>query len=105
MENKVAVFEQNNMMAFLELQALERQSEEIEARKAEVRGILTNGMEQYGITSIDNDIVTITYVSPSESTTLDTKKLRAQEPKTYNDLMKQYAKTTKRRGYVKIKVK
>lgn len=103
--NEVQKFEQQNMMAFIELQTLEKQSKTIEDRKAEVREILTAGMEEHGIKSIDNEYVKIVYVAPSESTSLDTKKLRAEEPDTYNGLMKAYSKVTKRKGSVRITVK
>lgn len=102
---EIEKFEQQNMMAFIELQDLENQAKAIEARKNEVRDILTRGMEENGIVSIDNDYVKISYVAPSESTSLDTKTLRAERPEIYNSLMADFSKTTKKKGYVRIKVK
>lgn len=103
--NEIQKWEQQHMMAFIELRDLEAQSKSIEARKAEVRQMLTESMEEHGIVGIDNDYVKITYIGPTESTSLDTKKLRASEPETYNDLVGAYPKVTKKKGHVRIAVK
>lgn len=103
--NEIEKFEQKHMMAFIELGNLERQASEIEARKAEVRENLTKAMEEYGITSVDNKYVKITYIGPSESTSFDTKAFRAARPEMYESLMKDFSKTTKKKGFVRIKVK
>lgn len=45
-----------------------------------------------------NEIVTISYSSASETTSIDLKQLEEKEPDLFNDLIKDYKKVTKRKA-------
>lgn len=105
--NKVALFEQKNMMAFIELHNIEQQKKELDARDKEIREIITKGMEENGIDSIDNDYVKITYIPPTDGKPkLDEKAWRAEDPEGYNKVFSLYNKMSgAKKGYVRITVR
>lgn len=103
--NAIQKFEKKHMAAFVKLSDLEKQAKTIEQMQRDIREELTVAMDKYGIESIDNDYIKIIHVSPSESKSLDTKKLRAERPEIYNSLMSDFTKVTKKKGHVRITVK
>lgn len=103
--NKLQVFENKHMMAFIELRDIEQQKKALENRDKEIREILAKGMEENGIESIDNEYVRITYIAPTTSESLDTKKLKANDPGLFHELMGMYKKITNKKGYTRITVK
>lgn len=107
MSNEIKLFEQQNMMAFIELRDLSKKADEIKARYEEVRDMLAKGMEEYGIKKIDNEYVAITYVAPTpDGVKLDEKTWRAEDPKGYNKVFEKYNKRASgRKGYVKVTAK
>ena len=66
---------------------------------------LQEAMEFYGLRSVDNDILTMTLVAPSVSTTIDTSALRREDPDTYDRLIEVYPKKTERRASIRMKLK
>ena len=62
-------------------------------------------MELNGIASVDNEYVKISHIPETESVSLDTKALRADNPELFSDLMDKYNKRTKKKAYVRITVK
>ena len=57
--------------------------------------------EKYGVTKFDNDIMKITYFAPSTSTSIDSTRLKKEQP----DIAKEYSKTSNKKSYIKIEVK
>ena len=104
-ENAVAIFEEKSLALMKQLSALKRQKEELEAADEKLISSLKEFMDQYGITSFKNDYVTISNVGPSESVSVDLKKLQEKEPECYQGLIEDYPKVTKKAGYVRIIVK
>ena len=62
---------------------------------------LISAMEEYGVKSIDNDVVKITYVEPSEVVALDQEKLKTEHEGVYL----QCQKVSQRNASLRIKVK
>lgn len=58
-------------------------------------------MEAYGITKFENDAIKITYYAPSTTTSIDSTKLKKEQP----DIAKEYSKTSNKKSYIKIEVK
>ena len=54
-----------------------RLKKEIEAIDARVKAVLLENMKNEGIRKMDNELFTATYVAPSERTSVDTNKLKA----------------------------
>lgn len=62
-------------------------------------------MEEYGIKSLDCDLLKIAYVESSENTTIDTTKIRNKDEELYLELLANYPKVTKRKAYIRLTVK
>ena len=103
--NALQKFEKKNMAVFQELADISRIKKELDAREKFAKESLLIAMENNGITSVDNDIIRITYVGASESYSLDTKALRSEEPELYHQLEQKYNKRTKKSPYVRFTVK
>lgn len=78
-----------------------KQKEALEAKDKEVRQILKDKMEEFGIKSFDNDILKVTYVAPTTKTTIDSKALKKDHP----DIAEKYSKTSNVSASVRISVK
>lgn len=104
-ENALTVFETKYMATMQRIADLENTIKELTDTKDKVRAELQQAMEYYGLRSVDNDILTITLVAPSVSTTIDTKLLRISDPDTYEELIDTYPKVTERRQSIRIKTK
>ncbi len=63
-----------------------------------VKGILYDTMGKEGVKTVDRGKLKITYVAPSSRTSVDSKKLKKEEPEIY----KKYVKTTTVEGNIKI---
>lgn len=103
--NEVQAFE-NKHLAIMTAIAIHTQQEKALAEKSkELKAELEKAMDEYGIKSIDNDLIKITRVEASTSTSLDVTKLKAEEPELYGELLGDYPKTTNRKAHVKFTVK
>ena len=58
-------------------------------------------MNKNGVDKIENDFMTITKVSPTESTRVDSGMLKTLHPAIYNEVLKK----SPVKGYVKVKIK
>lgn len=103
--NALQNFEQKNMAVFETLARISKTKAELEAQEKDAKEKLLIAMENNGITSIDNDVIRISYVAGTESVALDTKALRADDPKLYNKLEQKYNKRTKRGAYIRFTAK
>lgn len=95
-------FEERNLAVFKQLADLKAQIKELERQQDEVKAGILEAMEHYGVTSFKNELITITYVPDSETESIDLKALQAQEPDLYDELLNDYRKVTKRKGYVRF---
>lgn len=105
--NEIAAFEKNHMMAFIELHQIEEQKKALEARDKEIRSILTKGMEEHGIESIDNEYIRISHISASPGKPkLDEKAWLAEDPEGYREVFDKYNKMSgAKKAYVRITLK
>lgn len=95
-------FEEKNIAVFKQLAELKAQIKELERQQDEVKAGILEAMEHYGVKSFKNELITITYVPDSETESIDLKALQAQEPDLYDELLNDYRKITKRKGYVRF---
>lgn len=95
-------FEEKNLAVFKQLADLKAQIKELERQQEDVKAGILKAMEHYGVTQFKNEYVTISYVPESQSETIDLKALQAQEPELYAELLEDYRKVTKRKGYVRF---
>lgn len=79
----------------------ERQVEDIRAKEDALKTRIKEEMEAKGILKAESEKISITYVGPTKSETLDGKALKKELP----DIYSEYTRLTERKGYIKIKVK
>lgn len=95
-------FEEKNLAVFKQLADLKAQIKELERQQDDVKAGILKAMEHYGVTSFKNEYITISYVPDSETESIDLKALQAQEPELYAELLEDYRKVMKRKGYVRF---
>lgn len=100
--NELQLFEEKNISLFDGLNTISKGIETLKAKEDEIKAKIKDAMDQYNIKSFENDLVKITRVKHSESTSLDVKKLKDEDEELYQDLMNSYKKVTKRKGYIRI---
>ena len=92
----------NNAVAIMkQIAAISKQKKELEDQEKKVRESLEAAMEQYGIKSFDNDILKVTYVAPTTKTTVDSKKLKKEQP----EIFAKYSNVSNVKASVRITVK
>jgi len=79
----------------------ETQIKEIERKQKEYKDALLKGMEERGIKKFEDNLVSITYVEPTTRVSLDSKKLKEEQPDTYI----KYVNQSEVKASVRIKVK
>ena len=62
---------------------------EMDLKLKEVKEKVKNAMEEYGITSFDNEDLTITYRKGTTRKTVDTKKLKEELPDIYESYLRE----------------
>ena len=107
MDNQVTLFEQKNMMAFLELRNLANEVKAKEERMEAIKETIKKGMVEHGITSISNDYVTISHVPANPGKPkLDETAWKAEDPDGYREVFNKYNKMSgQKRGYIRIVTK
>lgn len=104
-ENELVQFEQKEVALINKLVEFKKQQNKMEVLEKELKANLKKAMEDYGIKQFKNDVITITYVDESESTSIDLKALEKKEPDCYDGLLADYPKVTKKSAYVRFTVK
>ena len=104
-ERNLIAFKKNNVEFFHRLAEFKVIADKMKREEKEIKDKLMKQMEEYGITSFSNEELSISYVGRSVQTSLDVNTFREQEPQLYEDLMKDYGKTTERSAYLKLVVK
>lgn len=87
---KIASDEQ--LMQLLEVEALiksiEEKKKKAEEQAKELRAELMKAMEANGVKSFENDLIRITYVAPSTRQSIDSAKLKKEQPAIYASYLK-----------------
>ena len=104
-ETSLKLFEQQHIQVFKQIADITKAKKQLEDQEKKVKLDLEEAMDQYGITSIDNQFLKITSVNGSTSTTIDLKSLKEQEPTLYKELLEDYPKTSVKKPYLTFKVK
>lgn len=78
-----------------------KQKKELEQQEADLKVKLQEAMELYGIKKFTSDILNITYVAESTSTSIDSTKLK----KKYPDIAAECSKTSNKKAYIRVSIK
>ncbi|MEK5104022.1 hypothetical protein MKX83_18720 [Cytobacillus sp. FSL M8-0252] len=105
MTNHLTPFENKYLPLMSAIAFTAQQEKEIVAKNKELKADLERAMDEYDIKSIDNQLLKITRVAVSSSTSVDLKELKEKEPDLYGDLIADYPKVTNKKAYVKFTVK
>lgn len=81
--------------------SIQEEAKYYENRKKELLDGLEKEMEAKGVKTFETDRMKITRVLPSQSETIDTKKLKVDYP----DLVQQYVKVSTKKGFIKLTIK
>lgn len=97
----------NNDVAILDVETagkiaeFEKMAKDIKAKEDELKKAILEEMESKGIIKLDTDVLSITYVAPTELESLDGKTLREELP----DIYDAYVKISPVKSSIRIKLK
>lgn len=104
---EIQAFNEQYLESMKKIAHLEHVKKSFEEQEKTIKEQLEQVCKKYGIKSIDNEYMKITYVAAgTDKQTIDIDQLAKEEPDLYSDLLKDYPKTTKgRKAYIMFKVK
>lgn len=105
MSNEIQAFESKHMLLMANVAQHIQQEKLLKEQTAKLKEDLGKAMDEFGIKSIDNDLLKITRTAASTSKSLDTTRLKNEEPELFAELMTDYPKITNRSASLTIKVK
>lgn len=91
----------NAVAAMKQIAEINKQKKALEDQEKKVRTVLEEQMGKYGIKSFENDILKVTYVAATTKTSVDSAKLKKEQPEIYA----KYSKTSPVKESVRITVK
>lgn len=100
-EKALAEFENKQLALLQNIASLIKTKKELETQEAELKTKLQEAMEANGIKKFSSDILNITYIAATTSTSIDSAKLK----KKYPDIAAECSKTSNKKAYIKIEVK
>lgn len=103
--NELQVFEEKSLVLAQGLKALKTEKERLEKEEKDLKDTLEKLFNEYDLKTFKNDYFSITKVADSESKSIDLKGMEKKEPELYAELLEDYPKITKRKGYIRISVK
>lgn len=100
-ETALEIFKSQQLTVLQQITSLVTTKKQIEAQEKELKDKLKEAMEQYGVKKFKSDILNITYVAETTSTSIDSAKLKKLHP----DIATECSKTSKKSAYIKVEVK
>jgi hypothetical protein len=95
------IFKQGQMAVLKQIADIITTKKKLEEQEAELKAKLKEAMEKCNVKKFESDILNITYVAETTSTSIDSAKLK----KKYPDIAAECSKTSKKSAYVKVVVK
>lgn len=102
---ELETFEHDHLSDMKSYATIDNTIKELTKSRNVFRDNLLESMEKYGVKSIDNEVMKISLVSASSTTTIDLSKVEKEEPETYDGLLADYPKTSNRKASLRITVK
>ena len=100
-ESGLTTFQNQQLQVLQKIASVVRMKKECEEQEKELKDKLKQAMEQCGVKKFESDVLNITYIAPSEATSIDSAKLK----KKYPDIAKECSKVSKKSSYIKVEVK
>lgn len=98
-------FVENNLPTLQMLAEVSKRKKLLDLQEKELKEALQPLMEEHGITSINNEFITVSYVPESESVDIDKKTWKAEDPDGYNKVFSEYNRRTKRKAHIRFNAK
>ena len=100
-ETGLQAFKQGQMAVLKQIADIITTKKKLEEQEKELKEKLKEAMEKYNIKKFESDILDITYVPETTTTTIDTSKLK----KKYPEIAKECSRETKKSAYVRVSIK
>ena len=100
-ETGLSEFRATQLATLNAIASLSAHKKAIEEQEKQMKAALYEAMQKYGITKFESDVLNLTLVQPTMTTSVDSTKLKKKYPDVYADCTKISAKA----GYVKIALK
>jgi hypothetical protein len=94
-------FQQGQVSVLQSIANVITQKKQLEDQEKELKEKLQKAMEVHGIKKFESEILNITYVAATTSTSIDSAKLK----KKYPDIADECSKTSNKSAYVKVTIK
>lgn len=100
-ETGLQLFQQTQLAVLQKIADIVTAKKKLEEQEKELKEKLKEAMEKCNIKKFESDILNITYVAETTTTTIDTSKLK----KKYPEIAEECSRTSKKSAYVKVTVK
>ena len=100
-ESGLVAFQKTQLATLNAIASLTAHKKAIEEQEKTMKAALYDAMQKFEIKKFESDVLNLTFVEPTNSTSIDSTKLK----KKYPDIAAECSKTTAKAGYVKITLK
>lgn len=100
-ETALATFQTKQLAVLKKIASVVNMKKQCEEQEKELKDQLKKAMEEYGVKKFESDVLNITYVAETTSTSIDSTKLKKLHP----DIAKECSKVSKKSSYIKVEVK
>ena len=100
-ESGLVAFQKTQLATLNAIASLTVHKKAIEEQEKQMKAALYEAMVKYGIKKFESDVLNLTLVTPTVTTSIDSTKLK----KKYPDIAAECSKTSEKAGYVKITLK
>ena len=100
-ETGLQEFKTSQLATLNAIASLTAHKKAIEEQEKQMKTALMDAMQKYGVKKFESDVLNLTLVEPTTSTSIDSAKLKKEHP----DIYAIYSKTSAKAGYVKITLK
>lgn len=100
-ESALVIFQSAQLDTIQQITTVVQAKKAAEEQEKVLKATLFSSMERFGVKKFESDVLNLTYVAPTNTTSVDSTKLKKQFPDAYTEC----SKTTPKAGYVKIVLK
>jgi len=100
-ETDLVAFKEQQLSVLQQIADLITTKKKLEEQEKELKDKLKEAMEKYGVKKFDSDILKITYIAETTTTSIDSAKLK----KKYPAIAEECSKTSKKSAYIKVEIK
>ena len=100
-ETALQAFQEGQLVVLQQIASIVTQKKQLEDQEKELKDTLQKAMEAHGVKKFESDILNITYVAATTSTSVDSAKLKRKYPA----IAEECSKVSNKSAYVKVTVK